>query len=182
MTKRKELKNKLKGGKLLDTMNGGAIIGQGSDSFSYTGGSITVNDLINSVKGNINNIAGLETLLGFGDPLVAPAISGSVDGLTYIANYQTKATPTKYIPTVNEFGLLPWIADQINMGITYTGPTPIGTNFTASGLTNYKNRFLTLEDLIAIGTNNNLRDDVQAAIDHGPIAQFKNLPAVTHLT
>lgn len=182
MTKRKELKNKLKGGKLLDTMNGGAIIGQGSDSFTYTGGTITVNDLINNVKGNITNIASLETLLGFGDPLIVPTISAPLDGLTYLANYQTKEVPSKYIPTVNEFGLLPWIADQIKMGVTYTGPTPIGTNFTASGLTAFKNRFLTLEDLIGIGTNNNLRDDVQAAIDHGPIAQFKNLPAVAHLT
>ena len=69
------------------------------------------------------------------------------------------------------------------------GVTNLETNITIPGMTgtSFKNRFLTLEDLVGrtvgIGASAVLsfKADVAAAIESSPLAQFKHLPAISAL-
>ena len=207
--KKKSLKNSLKNGNLL---TGGSVSGLDGNDIIHniaTDQTKTVSLKKLAVQGENSSSALLrvsytETALG-----KSVHIDGK-DGVTYLTNYITTATPSKYVPNSGEnSGILGWVADQIKIATPAPPPVaepqniidnlntnyfisantntntiiPLGSPLTI-GNVNYVNRLLTLQDLM--GTLNNdgilsFAPDVQAAIELSPLAQFKHLPSIASL-
>lgn len=197
MTKRKDLKKRLNNENLLTTMSGGAAnivqtsagAATSSDKL-YTGGPVL--SVISSGAQNgtsaVSSIGDIKGVLGANSTTVDPTgitTGGAAQNdFVVLQNYTSGAMQTVYTPPASAMGLLPWIADQIKKGgggVTYSGTTPLGSNIPSI---NKANRVLTLEDFVGILSGAgasavlSLPADLQAAIDTGPIAQYKHLPAV----
>ena len=180
-------------------MGGAALNIDGSETLMYktipgaTATSITVSSLVNTAK-MASGMNGLKAVLGYGDnsgsvtpgtPTINPAGN---DGYLYLNAYTTVANPVAYNPAVGtQNGIPAWIIDQITahaMNSTNTpAPIPLGSPVTIGGAT-FPNRLLTLQDLVgAINGSGalSLPNDVQAALESSPIAQFKHLPDKSHL-
>ena len=198
MSKRNNLKNRLKGG-LLPMMGGATLNTDGTEFLMYkttpsaTATSITVSSLVNAAL-KANGMNGLKAVLGFSDnsgnvPTGGQTIDPSGNsGYLYLNGYTTVANPVAYNPAVGtQNGIPAWIIDQITahaMNSTNTpAPIPLGSPVTIGGAT-FPNRLLTLQDLVgAINGSGalSLPNDVQAALESSPIAQFKHLPDKSHL-
>jgi len=185
MTKRKDLKKRLNSENLLTTMSGGGVFAQASDTVVLSpGGSKSIQQIYGLANAANTNANSVKAVLGGGDTTIDP--TGN-DGLMYLAGYASTATPTAYNPTPTTANGIPaWIIDQLNahaMNSTNTSTyVQLGKNVTI-GTATFPNRLLTLQDFVGIlsGSTLSLPADLQAAIDTGPIAQYKHLPAVGHL-
>jgi hypothetical protein len=89
--------------------------------------------------------------------------------------------PADFVNTVNQYYI-----GANTLAPKAFGVTNLETNITIPGMTgtSFKNRFLTLEDLVGVPTSGGVlsfKADVAAAIESSPLAQFKHLPAISAL-